>query len=76
MTIAVNDVYYLAVIRYTAQKLKFSSVNVTADLVTYDEKILNGKIHFLHSGIGGQAVLFTQTVLDKTFRTKLSFNLS
>ena len=35
-------------IPYTVQKMKFS-IKETADLVTFTEEILNGKLHFLCS---------------------------
>ena len=37
-------------IQYTAQKMKFSFKEI-ADLVTFTEEILNGKLHFLRRGM-------------------------
>ena len=49
-------------IEITAQKMKFplriSSVNVTKSLVTFNEEILNGKLHFLCSAVFAENTVY------------------
>ena len=46
-----NPVNISIILKFTAQKIKFfiEEFQFPADLVTFTEEILNGKLHFLYS---------------------------
>ena len=62
-------------IEITAQKMKFplriSSVNVTKSLVTFNEEILNGKLHFLCSARQKRRVLDIWKTISALYLTLL-----